>query len=322
MNVTDALLYAALFLGVLLMGQSLYLLLFDRKGRREARIAERIARLNREHEPESEVMALRRQRRTKPKGLEAAPLLGGVLRRAREANVKIHPLAMILFLFALGGLLFVLMIGLLKTPAPLAALAAAALAIGGVRFWLSRKIEQRREAFEEQLPDALEMMARSLKLGHSFNAGVAMVAREAPEPTRSEFRTVINEVDYGVSMPEALDRMADRLDSQHLRFLTVAVSIQSQGGGGLSEVLLNLSSMVRARFRMFHKIRAITSDGRLSGWLLSIFPILVIFGAQAVRPNYFDTVTQLPQFPIVAFMTTLLLVMNIFFMRAIVNVKV
>lgn len=322
MMATEILLYIAIFLGVLLMGQSLFLMLFDRRGRREARVKERFERMNRPLDPESEVMTLRRRRRVERKGLEAVPLLGGIITKATAADVKMHPLAMMVFLAALGGLIFVFMVGLLRTPPPLAGLAAAFLSIGGVRFWLNQRIEKRREKFEEQLPDALEMIARSLKLGHSFNAGVAMVAREGPEPARSEFRIVMNEVDYGVSMPEALDRMADRLSSQHLRFLTVVVSIQSQSGGSLSEVLLNLSSMVRARFRMFHKIRAITSEGRLSGWLLSVFPIVVIFGAQAVRPDYFDSVAQLPQFPIVAFLTALLLIINIFFMRVVVNVKV
>ncbi|MEL6977245.1 MAG: type II secretion system F family protein [Pseudomonadota bacterium] len=322
MTMSEILVYAALFIGVMLMGQSVYLLLFDRQGKREARISERFERMNREALRESEVMALRRQRRSRPKGWEAVPLFGGVVRKATAASVKIHPFTLLIFMLALGALIFVLLLVLFGVPAPFAAAGGATASFAGVRYWLSRKLEARREAFEEQLPDALEMIARSLKLGNSFNSGVAMVAREAPEPTCSEFKTVINEVDYGVSMPVALDRMAERLDSQNLRFLTVAVSIQSQGGGSLAEVLLNLSSMVRARFRMFHKVRAITSEGRLSGWLLSIFPIFVIFGAQAVRPDYFETVLKMPQFPIVAFITFLLLVMNIFFMRIVVNIKV
>ena len=159
-------------------------------------------------------------------------------------------------------------------------------------------------------------------MGQPLNAAIASVGRDMPAPIGPEFAGVSQEINYGMSLAESVDRLADRQQSQDLRFLAVAFSIQSQSGGNLVEVLSGLSSVIRARFDMYRKIRAATSEARWSGWFLSLFPVVMIFLLQVVRPNYFESVKDLPQFGIWTVVVFLMLVLNIVFMRMLLNIKV
>jgi tight adherence protein B len=125
-----------------------------------------------------------------------------------------------------------------------------------------------------------------------------------------------------MSVTDAIDRMAARVPVGDLRFLAVAINIQATSGGNLAEILEGLSRVIRARFKLFRKVRAITAEARWSGWFLSVFPIIALLLVQVVQPDYYDRVSDHPLFLPGAIVTFIMLVVNIIFMRWLVNIKV
>ncbi len=137
-------------------------------------------------------------------------------------------------------------------------------------------------------------MVRSLRVGHPFSNAISIVSREVPDPLGTEMGMVSDEAAYGRDMGETLKAVAERLDNQDMRFLAVAVTIQQTSGGNLAEILDGLAKVIRARFRLFRRVDAITAEAKWSGKLLSGFPILALIGINLVQPNYFDEVMESP----------------------------
>jgi tight adherence protein B len=135
--------------------------------------------------------------------------------------------------------------------------------------YVRRKRTTRLQAFEEQFPEAVELIARSLRAGHAFTTGLGMAADEVPKPAGPEFRRVYDEQNFGMSLTEALRAMARRVPVLDARFFVTAVLTQRESGGNLSEVLDNLASVMRERFKVKRQIRVISAHGRLSAWILS-----------------------------------------------------
>jgi tight adherence protein B len=130
----------------------------------------------------------------------------------------------------------------------------------------------RMRKFEEQLPEALDLLARSLRAGHAFTAGMEMVATEMPKPVGPEFRLLYDQQNYGMPIGDALRRFAERIPILDARFFVTAVLIQRESGGNLSEVLDNLSKVIRERFRVKRQMRVISAHGRITGWILVCLP--------------------------------------------------
>ncbi len=145
--------------------------------------------------------------------------------------------------------------------------------VGGVYVWVNSKAKKRMALMEEQLPDAVELMVRSLRVGHPFSSAIGIVAKEVPDPLGTEFGIIADEAAYGRDVAESLKAFAERMDMQDLRFLAVAVSIQQQSGGNLAEILDGLAKVIRARFKLFRRVKAITAEAKWSGMFLSAFPI-------------------------------------------------
>jgi tight adherence protein B len=145
---------------------------------------------------------------------------------------------------------------------------------------------KRLQAIEEQLPDALELMARALRAGHAFSSAVQMVGTEAPEPIAREFRIAFDEVNYGVPMQDALMNLAIRVPVVDLRFFVLAVTIQRETGGNLAELLDNLSSLIRARFKLLGTIRVLSAEGRMSAWVLSLLPFFLVAVINLINPKF------------------------------------
>ena len=182
----------------------------------------------------------------------------------------------------LAGLLVWAFVGL-----PL--LAGLACVAGGASFPSIRVLRTRRKrlkAIEEQLPDALELMARALRAGHAFLSALQMVGTEGPEPIAREFRTTFDEVNYGVAMQDALMSLATRVPVTDLRFFVIAVSIQRETGGNLAELLDKLGMLMRARFKLLGTIRVLSAEGRLSAWILSLLPFVLAAVINVVNPKF------------------------------------
>jgi len=187
---------------------------------------------------------------------------------------------------------------------------------------VNKKANKRLAMIEEQLPEAVELMVRSLRVGHPFSSAVNIVAKEVPDPLGTEFGMIADEAAYGRDIGESLKALAERIDTQDLRFLAVAVSIQQQSGGNLAEILEGLSKVIRARFKLFRRVKAITAEAKWSGMFLSGFPIVAMIGIQLVKPDYYDGVKETAAFIPAAIAVGVFLIVNVVYMRIMVNIKV
>jgi tight adherence protein B len=161
-----------------------------------------------------------------------------------------------------------------------------------------------------------------MRVGHARTAAIGVVAKGMNGPLGTEFGLIADEATYGMAVTDAIDRMAERVPVHDLRFLSIAMNIQATSGGNLAEILEGLSRVIRARLKLFRKVKEITAEARWSGWFLSVFPIIALLLVQVVQPDYYDRVSDHPLFLPGAILTFILLVVNIFFMRWLVNIKV
>ncbi len=138
--------------------------------------------------------------------------------------------------------------------------------------------------FEKELPDALDLMVSALRVGHSLNAAIGLVTREAPEPIKGEFRICFDEQNYGLEMRTAMENLNERVPLQDLRIVTTAIMIQKESGGNLAEVLEKTSHVIRERFRLKRQIMTHTAQGRLTGMILTALPIFLGIALYFVNP--------------------------------------
>ncbi len=166
-------------------------------------------------------------------------------------------------------------------------------AFGGVGlfipwFFVLRKRAQRIAAFEEQFPDALDLLTRSIRAGHAFNTGLKVVAEETEDPLRQEFRQVYEEQRFGLPIEESLLGLADRVDLVDVRLFVTSVLIQKEAGGNLAEKLNNLSTIIRARFKFRRQVKIHTAHGRMTGTVIGIAPFIATLGLYLVNKDYME----------------------------------
>jgi len=171
----------------------------------------------------------------------------------------------------------------------------AAPLVGAVPYLIVRRARTKRfEKFEEQFPEAIDLMARALRAGHAFPTGLLMVAEEAPDPIAPEFKLVYDRQNFGMPMSDALKGLAERVPILDARFFATAVLTQRETGGNLSEVLDNLATVIRDRFKVKRQVRVVTAHGRITGWILSALPpsfgVLLTF----VSPEHMKTMVTDP----------------------------
>ena len=313
--------YALIFAGIYLMLGGMYLFFFGRQMRRGRRINRRLALLQDGRDSE-EVLAILRHEREGGDDSGRAAIVGRLAEMARQANIVLSPRALRLLLFLLIAIAY-LFLAIFTNAGPIVRLTVAALiGYAALYLWLRGKARRRIELIEEQLPDALDLMVRSLRVGHPINSAVGIVAREMPDPIGTEFGLLADEATYGMSINDALDKLTARLAVPDLRFLAIAINIQTTSGGNLAEILEGLSAVIRSRFKLFRKVRAMTAEARWSGWFLSIFPVVALFAVQVIDPEYYNRVSDHPLFVPGAILTFVFLAANVFFMRVLSDIKV
>jgi len=205
----------------------------------------------------------------------------------RQADVKVVTVNKFL-LFSLssgiiGGWLLLIFSGsLIAALMGLVTLAAAPLML------VLRKRRKRFQRFVEELPDALELMVRSLQAGHSFSSALQMVATEMPEPISREFGKAYEEQNLGLNIKIALENLVERVPILDLKLCVTAVLIQREIGGNLSEVLQNISHTIRERFRIQGEIRVKSAQARLSGYIISALPLFLFFWINLINPTFMD----------------------------------
>lgn len=141
--------------------------------------------------------------------------------------------------------------------------------------YLHYQRSQRMAKMERQLPEALDLITRALQAGHAFSSALKMAGEEIQDPVAGEFRTVHDEVNFGVSLEQALTHLSERVPLTDLRYFVVAVLIQRDSGGNLTEILANLSKLIRERLKLMAKVRVLSAEGRMSGWILGLLPFFL-----------------------------------------------
>lgn len=193
---------------------------------------------------------------------------------------------------------------------------------GSLIFVLKGQAQKRLMKFDEQFPDALELIVRNLRVGRPLGTAIKAVADEMPDPIGKEFYIVSQDIIYGQDLPVAIKGMMRRINLANLSFFVVAVQIHSESGGNLAEILEGLSKIIRARFKLMRKVGSLTAEGRFSAWFLSAFPIIMIFVMNVVSPGYYAKVADYPLFPHLCAVVAVMLVVNVIAMRIITNLKV
>ena len=317
----EPLIYGLIFFGVLVLVEGLYLTVFGKSISLNNRVNRRLEMLEKGTRREEVMETLRKEMRQHMNS-RSIPLYAMLADRAQKAAIAFTPSQLIMIMVGVSVVAFLgLTIGT-ETQPPIRAVLSVGMGVGGVYFWVNNKAKKRIAMIEEQLPDAVELMVRSLRVGHPFSSAIQIVAKEVADPLATEFGIIADESAYGRDIGDALKDMAERLDMQDLRFLAVAVTIQQQSGGNLAEILAGLSRVIRARFRLFRRVKAITAEAQWSGKFLSGFPIMALITINVMDPHYYDDVLDHPWFIPACIAVGLFLAANMIVMRMLVNIKV
>lgn len=317
----EPIIYGLIFIGVLVLVEGIYLTVFGHSISLNSRVNRRLEMLNKSGNREEVMEKLRKEMQQHLKA-KRIPLYSILSVRAQKAAIAFTPRQLIMLMVLVSVIAFFVLSVATSTPLPVRVLVSIVMGIGGIFTWITSKANKRLAMLEEQLPDAIELMVRSLRVGHPFSTAIGIVATEVGDPLASEIGIIADENAYGRDMGEAIQDMAERLDLQDMRFLAVAVTIQQQAGGNLAEILAGLAAVIRSRFRLFRKVKAITAEAKWSGKFLSGFPIAALFMIQMIKPDYYDEAMQHPYFIHATLIVGVLLVANLLVMRALVNIKV
>lgn len=280
---------ALVFAAALLLSAGLYLLWRGMRNRAPGRLAQRVRNASGGDAGGGTLLSISKRRL-----LSQQPLLQQLLERLPPAGALDRLLlqagsgqtvAQVLgwsVLALLAGLAAGALLGLaLALQLGLGALGAA------LPCWRLLRARQRRLArIEQQLPEALDLMGRSMRAGHAFPTALKMVGDELRAPLGSEMRIVFDEVNFGVAMGDALGNLASRVPSTDLRYFVVAVLIQRETGGNLAELLGRISAIIRDRLTLLGEIRTLSAEGRMSAWILSLMPFAVALMMQLSSPDF------------------------------------
>lgn len=186
---------------------------------------------------------------------------------------------------------------------------------------LNYQTAKRMRQFEEQFPEALDFIARSLRAGHAFSASLEMLANEAPEPLCTEFRRVFQEQNLGMPLENTLAGLAQRVPIVDVKFFVSAVQLQREAGGNLSEILQSLAHTVRERFRLKGHVQAATAAARVTAIILSMIPLFVFVSLQLQSPEYIGILTRDPLGPILLLYAVLGQLVGYLVMRKMINFR-
>ncbi|SPC06902.1 type II secretion system F family protein [Cupriavidus taiwanensis] len=217
----------------------------------------------------------------------------GALDRWLEQSGSTWSVAQLFGYCALVVLCTVALIPLLPLPASLVMLGAVLAAMLPVLHVVHLRAKRLKQ-LEAQLPDAVDMISRALRAGHSFSGALSMVGQEMKAPIGPEFRTTFEEINYGVALDEAMTNLAMRVPVADLRYFVIAVLIQRESGGNLAEILDTIGTMVRERLKLFDKIRVLSAEGKLSAWVLGLLPFGTAGMILVINPGFMNVLWEDP----------------------------
>jgi tight adherence protein B len=318
------LLILLLFIAVVLMVEGMYLLWSSYKGPEANRIERRLRIMSAGAHGGGETPLL------KQRLLSDTPFLQHVLLNIPRIhvldrllmqsglNMKLMTFIGLSFGLAVGGFLFAQYLGLSWFFTLILLLLAGSLPY----FYLVYRRDKRLQKFDEQLPDALDLIGRGVRAGHALPSALKMVADEMANPVSEEFRAAFDEVNYGFSMQEALTNLATRVPSTDLRYFVVAVLIQRETGGNLAELLDNIAALIRARHKLYGTIRVLSAEGKMSAWVLTLLPIVLAFIINLINPTFMEVLWKDPAGVKMIIGVVILMILGVYWMRKIIKIRV
>ena len=279
--------YGFAAVAAVLMAEAAYLLLHNTQDYRQ-NINRRLVIAGKEQDQEKVLVQLRRERGLGSEGGYLLPLQA-LNRLVTQSGMVIQPARIIpmllgLGIVAFGGVFFFR--GDLLEAAGTAILAVTIMPLLVLKYLRKR----RREAFAGQFPEAIDIIVRSLRAGHPVPVAISMVARELPDPVGTEFGLASDEITYGSDLETAMRNMMQRVGQEDLPLFVTSVAIQSSTGGNLSQILENLSKVIRDRFKMRRKIRGLSAEGRASAWILNVTPFAVFTIVNLISPSFYGDI--------------------------------
>lgn len=279
--------YALVAASAIMFGEGAYLLFFSATSYRK-KVNRRLALLNDTQDRENILVQLRRERGLTSGGDLTLPVMS-FNRLLVQSGMSGGTTRLVIYTLLAAVLVFCAVL-VLRNSMVEAVLATLATLTVGPLFALKTMRSRRQKKFGGQFPDAIDIIVRSLRAGHPVPIAVTMVAREMQDPIGSEFGIVADEITYGADLETAMRNLFFRVGQDDLPLFVTAVAIQGSTGGNLGEILENLSAVIRDRFKMRRKIKALASEGKMSAMLLSALPIGMFFIIQLVSPDFYGSV--------------------------------
>ncbi len=313
-----------LFIAVVLMVEGMYLLWSSYKGPEANRIERRLRIMSAGAHGGAETPLLKQRLLSDTPFLQhtllSIPRIHALDRLLMQTglNMKLMTFIGLSFVCALGGFFVAKFLGLSLL------LTVALLLLPGSLpyFYLIYLKDKRLRKFDEQLPDALDLIGRGIRAGHALPSALKMVADEMADPIAEEFRVAFDEVNYGFSMQDALTNLATRVPSTDLNYFVVAVLIQRETGGNLAELLDNISALIRARHKLYGTIRVLSAEGKLSAWILTLLPIVLALIINLINPVFMQVLWKDEAGIKMVTGVVILMILGIFWMRKIIKIRV
>lgn len=314
-----------IFLAVVLLVEGLYLVWNSSKGPEAERIARRLRTMSAgSHVGEQTTSIVKDRLLSKMpmmhRLLLQMPRVGAMDRLLQQSGVTwsvsdFFGLTLLAFFAALFGASYL--------PLPwIFRLAIAGTAALLPYLYVTQAKTKRLVRIEQQLPDALDLMGRALRAGHAFPTALKMVVDEMNDPIAGEFRVAFDEVNFGIAMPEALMNLATRVPSTDLRYFVIAVLIQRETGGNLSELLASISTIIRERIKLMGQIRVLSAEGKMSAWVLGLLPFGAALLIQLTNPKFLEVLYTDPGGRKMLAVVGVMMVLGVLAMRKIIHIRV
>jgi tight adherence protein B len=247
--------------------------------------------------------------------------LGGKLRvKIERSGVDTTPGA--IGAACLGGGVIGFFLATMFTGQPLAALLAGVCGALAPVAWLKYKASRRLKRFEEQFPEALDLLSRAIRAGHAFQTAMGMVADELPAPVGPEFKKTFDQQNFGLPLKEALNELADRVSLLDVRFFVTAVLIQRDTGGNLAEILDNLAHVVRERFKVLRQVRVHTAHGRFTGYVLLGLPAFLACALMFINPEHMGLLFKERMGQMMVMAAVVMQTIGFFWIRQVIKIEV
>ncbi len=247
------------------------------------------------------------------------PVIEKLDRLVMQANVQ-KPLGLFLLITIILGI--IALVGVGQIAGYLVALPVSLFLAMTPFFYLQFKKNKRMRKFESQLPEALDLVARALRAGHAFSGGLSLVAQEFDDPIGPEFAKTLDEINFGIGVPDAMKGLMNRVDCTDLQFFVVSVILQRETGGNLAEILESIGRLMRERFKLMGRVRTLSAEGKLSAVILISLPFVVALALAFISPDHINFLIFDRTGRFLVLWIIINMILGVLFMRRIIRIKV